>query len=39
MKTYKLIITAAVMTLSLASCSLDEKNPSGDTVGEWTKIA
>lgn len=39
MKTYKLIITAAVMTLSLASCSLDETNPSGATEAEWTKIA
>lgn len=39
MKTYKLIITAAVMTLSLASCSLDETDPSGATEAEWTKIA
>lgn len=39
MKTYKLIITAAVMTLSLASCSLDETNPSGATEAEWSTIA
>ena len=39
MKTYKLIITAAVMILSLASCSLDETNPSGATEAEWTTIA
>lgn len=39
MKTYKLILTAAVMAMSLASCSLDETNPSGSTEAEWSTIA